>query len=333
MQRSDPIADRTKGTPTPPARTELLPTTYTDLSYFWRCPFEYQLRSLMGYGPGVKESYGYGQQIHNVLVELHRRAINGQSLSPGDVVSLVDQRFHLRYTRDGSEYKPLTQLREAAKKSLLRYVESYPDNSEFVLEAEKPFEFVDHDSGALISGTIDLLEKVERTSSGAERRVPVAVVDFKTHRWRDLESFLESKKSVESQLQLYALAVKKALGFDARTARAHFLSPKEPDADLRSQGVSDVVEVDVSPEQQVRIREKVSTAVSQITTSIASGSFGLAGCQSGHCPKCDFRTICPGFTRWLEADQVTPRPGTPDVRRAEEMRLVKEDVDAGAQTE
>ncbi len=85
-----------KGTPTPPAKVELLPTTYTELNYYWRCPFEYQLRALMGFEPGVQESYGYGQQIHNILAEIHQSARDGDHLTPDQVTELVEKRFHLR---------------------------------------------------------------------------------------------------------------------------------------------------------------------------------------------------------------------------------------------
>ena len=57
VQKRGPIEDRKKGTPTPPTNVELFPTTYSDLNYYWRCPFEYQLRNLMGFSPGVNEYY------------------------------------------------------------------------------------------------------------------------------------------------------------------------------------------------------------------------------------------------------------------------------------
>ena len=114
---SDPTV-RPHGDPRPPDDAAMLPTTFSDLTYRWRCPHEYQLRSLMGFGPGVGEQYGYGQQLHNILAEIHDLARAGRSPTLDEVEQLVSQRFHLRYTQG----KPLDALKHAAKQALVRYV-------------------------------------------------------------------------------------------------------------------------------------------------------------------------------------------------------------------
>lgn len=323
VQRAGDTPTRAKGTPTPPADVELLPTTYTDLSYFWRCPFEYQLRALMGFGPGVKESYGYGQQIHNILAEVHQQAAQGQHLTREEVMALADRRFHLRYTRGD----PFLHLKEAAKKSLARYLNEFPDTARFVLHAEKPFEFIEQESGALISGSIDLLERVENTPTG-DKLTPVAVIDFKAHKFKSKDDYDRSRAVVEDQLTLYAVAAREALGFDAQTARAHFLSPKPVPTDLATEGVKESFSVDVSPGQQARVRAKVGQAVRGIRESVERREFELLGPQTRHCPKCDYKTICPGYRRWDEQDQTTPRPPSPEDERVREILNVMEDVDA-----
>ena len=220
--RDDQVVELAKDRPVPPANAQLLPTTFTELNYYWRCPFEYQLRALMGFEPGVQESYGYGQQIHNILAEIHQSALQGHTMSANQVSGLIEERFHLRYTTDGNEFKPLTQLREAAKRSIVRFLDSYPDTTKFVLHAEKPFEFLDKESGALISGVVDLIERIDDTQPDSSTRIPVAIVDFKTHRWGKVEQYVLRRKEVEAQLRLYAVAAGHAWGLEARTAYAHF---------------------------------------------------------------------------------------------------------------
>ena len=331
--RDDHVVELAKGEPVPPANAQLLPTTFTELNYYWRCPFEYQLRALMGFEPGVQESYGYGQQIHNILAEIHQSALQGQFMSADQVSRLIQQRFHLRYTRDGNDYKPLTRLRDAARQSIARFLNTYPDTTKFVLHAEKPFEFVDKGSGALISGVVDLIERVDNTQPESSARIPVAIVDFKAHRWGTIDQFVLRKSEVEAQLRLYAVAAGNSWGLDARTAYAHFLSPRPPTQDMVDQGVEERVTVDVSEEAREGVRLRVRDAVTEIQVAIQEGRFARRGVENGSCHKCDFRQICPGYKRWQERDTTTPRLGTPEEEQEKEMQFIAEDVDAGQTTQ
>jgi len=333
VQRDGVIPKPQTDTPQPPAAVDLLPTTYTDLNSFWRCEHEYQLRSVMGFSPGVTESYGYGQQIHNILAELHKRAGDGEEFDEQKIDELVDARFHLRYTKDGDKYKPLTALKDAAKRALRNYVRVYAGFGKLVLEPEKSFEFVDKDSGALISGVIDLLEKIEQLPSGDVKRVPVALVDFKTTRFKDMESFKEAKSAVEQQLQLYAVAVRQALGMDALRARAHFLMPRELSKVDRDQGMSDVVDIDISPHAQSAIGRKVKETVRRIETDISTGAFKKTGIHRKACRICDFREMCHGFVQYKKEERQRPRAGTYEEEREAEMQQLREELDAGTQTE
>lgn len=309
--------ERQYGNPTPASEVELFPTTFSDLNYYWGCPTDYRLRRLMGFGPGVREAYGYGQQIHNLLAEVHERAKDGEALDREAIEALVQARFNLRYTRGG----PLEALRRSALRSVVRYVEEYEDHARLVLEAEKPFEYIDHASGALISGTIDLLERVELDPEGMEQRIPVCVVDFKTHRWDDAESYRRRLAEVTLQLQLYASAARHALGVDAETAAAHFLAPRPPDQALIDEGVQERVDVDVSPPRQADVLETVAHTVE----SIRAQDFPRAGPAKGRCPRCDFKMICPGLDEMGEAHGGQEH----DLGRASlvELRAVAKDVD------
>lgn len=329
VQQSGEIEDRPKGKPGAPLSVELLPTTYTDLNYFWRCPFEYQLRALMGFNPGVTESYGYGQQIHNILTEVHLKALNGEVLTGDEVAELADERFHLRYTRD----RPLEILKSAAKNSLKRFIDEYPEHGQYVLEAEKPFEFVESESGALITGTIDLLQKVEETEAGERTLTPVGIVDFKTHGWRRASDFFRSRDEAVAQLRLYAIAVREALHMEPHSAQVHFLGPKEPPSDLRGEGVQEKVEVDISEEELSGMRSRVQSTVDAIRVGIREiekKSFELKGCDNGHCERCDFNSFCPGYQKWKARDKTTPRPPDPETGRELEIKFIEEELDAGS---
>lgn len=323
---TDPTA-REKGTPTPPDDAEMLPTTFSDLTYWWRCPFEYQLRSLMGFGPGVGEQYGYGQQLHNILAEIHDLSRNGQIPTPEQVEALVEERFHLRYTQG----PPFDALRDAAKRALRRYV---ADNGQALARThavEKPFEFIDRESGALITGIVDLLERVPEMDAAAGGREAVGIVDFKAHKISSRQQFDELREQVERQLRLYASAVRYAFPYEAASATAQLVTPDEPALELRNQGVSDRIAIDVSVARQEEALENVRAAVAGIKESLEQQSFSCAGPRTGWCKRCDFRTFCPGYRSWRSNDPSSPSPPSPLEEREIEVDQIIEEERAGNQ--
>jgi DNA helicase-2/ATP-dependent DNA helicase PcrA len=270
----DPSSPRPLSDPTPPVNTELLPTTFSDLNYYWSCPYDYKLRKLMGFSPGVREDYGYGQQIHNLLALIHDRAKRGK-IDPEWVAEEVVKRFNLRYTTG----EPLEKMMDAAKRALVRYVREFPDIEKYVYEAEKPFEFVMGD--AMISGTIDLLNRIENDEE--VRKIPVEVVDFKTTSTGKDVPLEERIEEVSRQLVLYAIAAEEALGYDAREATAHLLYADRP---------QERIPVDVSESARNDLRETVANAV----TGIKTGRFPRKGAENGRCYECDYKSLCPGWT-------------------------------------
>lgn len=269
---TDPTRRR-RGTPAPPISAELLPTTYSDLNYYWHCPYDYKLRRLMGFGPSIGQEFGYGQQIHNLLAQIHEIAREGDVLDEGQLRDLVEQHFTLRYTTG----EPFETMRVAAGRTLGNYLsEIGSELPQLVLDTEKPFEFVME--GALISGTIDLLERVDEASG---ERIPVGVVDFKTGIDEDEEQFGERLSDARRQVVLYAIAAREALRLDPRRAAVHFLDTKRQ--------VRENVKIDDTS------RRELESTVGETVGQIKGGVFPrepIGGCR--RCERCDLRRICPG---------------------------------------
>ncbi len=305
--------------PTPPVGSEDLPTTYSDLSTYWRCEREYQFRALMSFSPGVGEQFGYGQQLHHILAEIHQRAINGDVLSAEQIDDLVEERFHLRYTRN----EPFDALKDAAKRSLLRYMSKAGSEVLKAHAVEKQFEFVS--GGALISGVVDLLERGELELPPSEREI-VGLVDFKAKRI-SRENYNEIKQAAEDQLRLYAAGVHYGLSKTPGNAVAHIVAPRDLPKELSD--LQERIEVDVSEEARAEVLGKVSSTVEAIRNSIETNEFRCSGVQNGACKRCDFRVFCNGYKDFKRA-AITPEPSTNpfDDREAEVDELI-EDMNAG----
>ncbi len=298
--------------PSPPAGANVLPTTYTAIAAFRRCEREYQLRTLMDFSPGVSEQFGYGQRIHDILAEIHQRAIAGEAVAPADVRALVEARFHLRYTRG----RPYENLKETATKALERYVRLARGLLATARATEKPFELIDHSSGALISGVVDLLERANGPSLPSQREI-VGLVDFKASRIDEVEKYREVEEAVRDQLQLYAVGVRYAFDAQPTAATARIISADGLDAKLQAEGCKEWIDVPVGTEAQADATSKLADTISRIKTQLEAGDFPTTGAAKGICGKCDFRTFCPGYAAFRRAGG--PRSTQPPAEEIEEQ--------------
>lgn len=183
-----------------------LTTSFSDLSAYGRCAYDYKLRHIFGYNAGVPVAFGYGTQIHNILNVIHSAYRDGD-ICMGDVTEIVDKHFYLRFAPGNIN----EHLKKAAEGIVKNYVKSHADEFKDVLETEKSFEFSMGDT--LIAGQIDLIKKLD--DSGALKEVEV--VDFKS------DKRLLYKRDYDHQIRLYVMACLKALGLSPQRACIHDL--------------------------------------------------------------------------------------------------------------
>jgi len=255
-----------------PVNAEILPTTFSDLRYYWECPYDYKLRRLMRFSPGVIESYGYGQQIHNLLALLHDNVQVG--IDDAWIEASVERNFNLRYTRG----EPYEAMKAASKRILKSYVRDYPDLAERVLSSEKPFEFIIGD--AMISGTIDLLNNI----GGGTPTNFVEIIDFKTGKNGEDLSNEERMELVTKQLLLYSIAAQDALGYNTQQAAAHFLYASKP---------HERKYIELSEQE----KQQTSDLISKTVSDIKRNHFPMCTYSIKKCGACDFKAICIGSRR------------------------------------
>lgn len=257
---SDPT-EREYIEPTPKTNLEIFPTTFTDLQYFLKCPYDYLLRKLIGFSPTIDLSFGYGLQIHNLLNRLHAEN-NETAPSIREADDLTESEFFLRYTRG-----PIfDNMKNKTKEILKNYINNYGFDFPLKLETEKPFEFVLDD--ALISGQIDLITKI---NPDTQKVLDVNLIDFKTEK---KEGRRERDPLNKLQLRLYAIAAGKAFGLNPVQSNIHYLSDN-----VR-------LEVDVTNEKLKEARAVINNAVQGIKNR------NFRRNPSKHCEECDFNIIC-----------------------------------------
>jgi len=76
-RRAPDYSGRTRLPPTPRAGVTNVVTSFSDLKYFFGCPYQFKLRILYGFNAPIDEALGYGKSLHDALCEVHARAIRG----------------------------------------------------------------------------------------------------------------------------------------------------------------------------------------------------------------------------------------------------------------
>ena len=213
-------------------------TTFSELSAYGRCGYDYKLRHVFGYNAGVPVAFGYGTQIHNILNIIHRN-YRDRLLSNEEIEKLIKKHFYLRYTPGNIN----DAMQKAATRVVQNYVAEHSEDFKRVLETEKGFEFTMDSS--LISGQIDLIKRMD--PSGEVREVEL--VDFKS------DHSLLYKADFEHQLRLYVMASAKALG----------LVPKAVIHDLESGRKK---EVDIAPRRLQETEALLKTRVDGIRAEV-----------------------------------------------------------------
>lgn len=239
------------------------PTSYSQLSIYERCPYDYQLRHVLGFNAGVPAAFGYGTNIHNILNLIHADYIQKRKIPDDEEIGkMFDRMFYLRFA-PGAQNE---NMKKAGMRLVKRYVDLQKGDFQRILETEKRFEFVM--GKALISGDIDLLKKVNDRGEITE----VEIIDFKTDREKE-----DGKYELDhsEQVRFYAYATRMSLGYKPQKAVIHHLDKDQKD------------EVDISDPRLEETKARIEAKVDRII----DGDF-QASADKDKCEGCDFRAVC-----------------------------------------
>jgi DNA helicase-2/ATP-dependent DNA helicase PcrA len=230
--------------------------SFSDLKYYFECPYQFKLRILYGFNPPIYEGLGYGKSLHDALADVHARAIQGKPVDETAAPALIGTHLHLPYA-----YKT---LRETLEKSATAIVSSYIaknkadfDKIEF---SEKGIELHLGD-GVSVVGRIDLVRRKDTNE--------VTVVDLKT------AERSQPEEVTEVQLHIYALGYQELTG-----KRADYVEIYELEGQKRKPRSVDDDFIDA-----------VKKNVKEAATSLRSGSLPPKPGEKT-CNACDFKMLC-----------------------------------------
>lgn len=110
--------------PQPSMRIAQMVLSFSELKYFFKCPYQFKLRFLYGFNPPIYEGLGYGKSLHDALAEIHKRALDHDFVTADQVPEVLNTHLHLPFA-----YPKLRDtLRSSGEKALSRYLEGNGKN-------------------------------------------------------------------------------------------------------------------------------------------------------------------------------------------------------------
>jgi len=242
--------------PTPRAGVANVVFSFSNLKYFFECPYQFKLRVLYGFNAPIHEALGYGKSLHDALAEVHARAIRGDVADAAEVPSLVETHLHAPYA-----YPALRQQLEASAERVLRdYLHDNAalfDKLEF---SEKQIE-ISLGDGVSVVGRIDLVRRIDTGET--------TIVDLKS------TDRAQAEDVTETQLHVYALGYQDLTG-----RRPDYVEIYELDGRKRKPR-----SVDDDFVEDVKIRTR------QAAIALRSGQLPPAPSVK-KCAGCDYKGMC-----------------------------------------
>jgi DNA helicase-2/ATP-dependent DNA helicase PcrA len=255
-RKAPDLAARKRGDPRSRPSISNVNLSFSDIRYYFECPYQFKMRTLYGFNAPLDEALGYGKSLHDSLAELHQRAIGGEAIKIADAEELVDRHLRVPFA-----YPTLREtMRDSAKRTVANYIAARQSEFDKIEFTEKSIELGLQD-GVSVSGRIDLVRRRDTDE--------IAIVDLKS------TERAQAEELTEAQLHIYALGYRELTGRDADFVETYELDtqtrkPRAVDDEL----IADVIE-----------------RVQDTAKALRSNSFPPTPSQT-QCGRCDFVRMC-----------------------------------------
>ena len=196
------FSERASIVPRPFDETGTMNLNFSVLKDFFECNYSFKFYCLYGFRNPLDARMGYGRSVHNALMEIHRRALQGDIVKDKEITGLIDIHSHFPYALGDVE----DDMKQRAVKNVQTYVtdnrKEFP-NIEF---AEKEIE-INLGNGIMVQGRMDLIKK-----KNLDGTIETTIIEYKS------TENAQAYNVTIGQLELYSL------GYEALTGqKADFL--------------------------------------------------------------------------------------------------------------
>ncbi len=243
--------------PKPRHEDETLALTFSELKYYFTCPYLFKLRFLYGFDAPINRALGYGKSLHDALAEIHAESIRGNVPDMRDVDRLVDDHLYLPFANQQVQ----DNLVRAAQSALARYLREHGQNLHRLEHVEKTVELKLAD-GIVVNGRIDLIRRTDTNE--------ICVVDFKSQERAQAEDI------TARQLQVYAVGYEQLTGTKADLIEIHNLD--------RGGAVREVIDE--------RLTHETLNVITDAGRALRNNDLPRLASWCENCSSCDLTAIC-----------------------------------------
>ena len=195
-------------TPKPRVSVANIIFSFSNLKYYFECPYQFKLGVLCGFNAPIAPALGYGKSLHDALAEVHTRAIEGDFVDVSEVPKLVETHLNTPY----ASTKLSQDLKEATERVLRNYIQDNEKDFNLIEFSEKKVE-IHLDNGVAVTGRIDLVRHLDTNE--------ITIVDLKS------SSRTQAEDVTEAQLHTYALGYQELTGQQADYVEIYDLEERE----------------------------------------------------------------------------------------------------------
>ena len=251
----DPLLSVAKIEPEPSSSEAEVVLTFSELKYFFECPYQFKLRFLYGFKPPIREELGFGKSLHDALAEVHNRALSGDFADPSEAAELVERHLHLPFANP----KLKEGMTEKSRLIIEKYLKENAHLMDKIKYAEKTIE-LKLAEGIVVHGRIDLIRRTDTNE--------VIIIDFKSN---DRSQELGVTRQ---QLHIYAMGYEQLTGSRADLVEIYKLD----------EGAGATVRELVDDAMMKSTEDAVISAGREIRENRL--------CRVEKCGGCDFQGIC-----------------------------------------
>jgi len=206
-------SDRKFTKPQPKSESGSILLNFSVLKNYFDCPYRFKLISMYGFASFISIRMGFGKSVHNVLMEIHKKSLDGIETNLEHLPELLKTHVHIPYAYDDVKQDIKDKSAEIIKEYLRLNKDDFP-NIEF---AEKDIQ-IDLGDGILINGRVDLIKKKDINGD-----TKTTIIDFKS-----AEDAQKYDVSME-QLSLYAIGYQELSGEKADFLQVYNMDKNYPD--------------------------------------------------------------------------------------------------------